>query len=82
MTPEAPATGRAPVPFSFKQKYSQAYQSNTSLLVPTSVLVGVSIPLKKHHDYGNCNKEKYFSQAVLKFGGLVHYYHGRKHGDM
>lgn len=49
-----------------------------------SVLVGVSIAIKRHHDHGNTYKEKTFSWGWLtySFRGSVHYHHVRKHGDL
>jgi hypothetical protein len=43
-----------------------------------SVLVRVSIALKRHHDHGNSYKGKHLIGAGLRFRGLVHYHHGEK----
>ena len=51
-------------------------------LVPTSVLVGASIAVKKQHDQGNSYKGQYFIGAGLQFSDLVHYHHGGKHGSV
>ena len=36
--------------------------------------------MKRHHDHGNSYKGKHLIEAGFQFRGLVHYYHGRKHG--
>lgn len=38
--------------------------------------------MKKHHDHGNSLKEKHSVVAGSQFRGLVHYYHGGKHGGI
>jgi hypothetical protein len=44
-----------------------------------SVLAGISIAVKRHHDRSNSYKGK---GLAYRFRGLVHYCHDRKHGHM
>ena len=46
------------------------------------LLVRDSVAVKRHHDPNNSYKGKHLIKAGLKFRGLVHYHHGRKHGSM
>jgi hypothetical protein len=39
------------------------------------------VPVKRHHDQGNFYSRKHLKIAY-SFRGLVHHYHGRKHGSV
>ena len=41
-----------------------------------SVLVKVSIAVKRHHDHGNFYKGKHLIRVACTFRDLVHYHHG------
>ena len=50
--------------------------------MPT-VLVKVTIAVKRHHDQGNSYKEKRLTRVSLQFRALVHYHDGEcagRHG--
>jgi hypothetical protein len=49
-------------------------------LIPTFVLIRVSLSVKRHHNHDNSHKGKYLIEAVLQFRSLVHCHHGRKNG--
>ena len=49
--------------------------------ISPSLLVGVSITVKRHHDHGNSYKGQHFIGTGLQVRGLVHDHRGRKHGD-
>ena len=53
----------------------------SALLLSLSVLVRVSIALKRHHDHRTLIKEDISLGAGLQFRGLVHHHHGRRHGN-
>jgi hypothetical protein len=57
------------------QIYVYAETSEPQRSIPT-VLVKVSISVKRHHDHGNSYKEKHLIRAGFQFRGLVHYHHG------
>jgi hypothetical protein len=38
--------------------------------------------VKKHRDHGKSHKGMHLTGAGLQLRGLVHYWHGRKHGGM
>lgn len=40
-----------------------------------------SIAVERYHDQNNSYKGKYLTVAGLQFRGLVHYFHGGKHGS-
>ena len=42
----------------------------------------VFIAMKRCHDHGNSYKGKHLIEAGLQFGGLVHYHHCGKHGEV
>jgi hypothetical protein len=48
-------------------------------LILTSVLVRVSIAVKRHYGQGNSFRGLHLNGAGLQFKGSVHYHHGRKH---
>lgn len=45
-----------------------------------SVLVRVSIAVKRPHNQGNSNKGRHLIGSDLQFRGLVHHYHSGTHG--
>ena len=47
-----------------------------------TVLVRVSIAVKRYHDHGNSYKGNYLIGANLWVNGLDHYHQGREHGGM
>ena len=47
-----------------------------------TVLVRVSIAVKKHHGQGNSYKGKHFIGVGLQFRGSVHYHHGGLQADV
>jgi hypothetical protein len=46
------------------------------------VLVRVSFTVRRHHDQGNFYKGNHLIGLAYYVRGLVHYYHGGKHGSM
>lgn len=72
------------VPYFYKQKLAPAYHSNThntQSLVPNSVLVNISLAVKRQHDASNSSVGKHLIGDNLEFMGLVHYRHGKKSND-
>lgn len=61
------------IPYSSRQKQCQAYLSNTPFQEPASILVRVSIAVKRYHDHGNSYVGKDLIVPGLQFRGLVHY---------
>ena len=53
-----------------------------SSMVYYSVIVWVSITVKRHHNHGNIYKEKTLNGVVLQFKVLDHFHHGRKHSSV
>jgi hypothetical protein len=45
------------------------------ILVPISVLVIISIAVKRHHEHNNSYKVNYLIRDSFKFNGLIHYHH-------
>ena len=47
-----------------------------------SVLVRVSIAVKRHHDQGNSYKDNIELGLAYSFSGSVHYHQGGRHGSV
>ena len=50
--------------------------------MPTSVLVIVSIVVKRHHDHSKSHKEATELGLAYSFRDLIHYHHGNKLGNI